>query len=247
MPYGLTRSISTSGFALRNSCRIGTTRCAAKLGGICTRSVRSRGALASRISSMACSSRSNARDTTGSRCWPAGVSTSECGRRSNSLTPIRFSSEMTWRESALCAMFSAPAAPVKLPYRATPSKARSAFSGSQRRSMRTLSTTPALASAAAVRSSGRTRPSCRPATAESSEPQAWRMRHRSGNAFFAVRLMPFSDETLVDGGAFTLLCSAVDEPCCTSRRAVPQQKAATSRQRGSCFQNTHERLGVLIA
>ena len=89
--------------------------CAAKLGGICTRSVRRRGVRASRISSMACSSRSNERETTGSRCSPAAVSTSECGRRSNSFTPIRFSSEITCRDSALCAMLSALAAPVKLP------------------------------------------------------------------------------------------------------------------------------------
>jgi len=46
---------------------------------------------------------------------------------------------MTWRESALCEMRRALAAPVKLACLATASKARSALSGSQRLSIRALS------------------------------------------------------------------------------------------------------------
>src|SRR6266850_2273270 len=45
--------------------------------------------------------------------------------------------EMTCRDSALCEISRALAAPVKLPCLATASKARKALSGSQRRSIRT--------------------------------------------------------------------------------------------------------------
>ena len=129
------RSMSTSVLARRKSRRIGTASCTAKLGGICTRSVRCVGAPSLRMSSSAYSSRSKDFTTAGSRCWPALVSVRACGRRSNSCTPVRRSSAMTWRDRALCEMSSALAAAVKLPCLATPSKARSAFSGSQRRSM----------------------------------------------------------------------------------------------------------------
>jgi len=52
---------------------------------------------------------------------------------------MSFSIEITWRDSALCEMRSALAAPVKLACLATASNARSALSGSQRRSIRLLS------------------------------------------------------------------------------------------------------------
>jgi hypothetical protein len=37
--------------------------------------------------------------------------------------------------------------------------------------------------------------------------QAWRIRHICCNAFFDVRLMPFSDDHFVDAGVFLLLWS----------------------------------------
>src|ERR1700726_942819 len=92
-------------------------------------------------------SRSNDFTTAGSRCWPALVRVSACGRRSKSCTPVRRSSAMTCRDKALCEINSALAAAVKLECLATPSKARNAFSGSQRRSMVVLpiaSRSPAL-------------------------------------------------------------------------------------------------------
>ena len=73
--------------------------------------------------------------TAGSRCWPAFVRTRACGRRSNNCAPINFSSAITWRDSALWEINKALAAAVKLLCLATPSNARSAFSGSQRRSI----------------------------------------------------------------------------------------------------------------
>src|SRR6266853_3841182 len=87
------------------------------------------------MSSSAYSSRSKDFTTAGSRCWPALVRVSACGRRSTSGTPVRRSSAMTCRDRALWEINKAFAAAVKLPCLATPSKARSAFSGSQRRSM----------------------------------------------------------------------------------------------------------------
>ena len=73
--------------------------------------------------------------TAGKRCCPALVSTRACGLRSKSWVPINFSSAITWRDKALCEINSALAAAVKLECLATPSKARNAFSGSQRRSI----------------------------------------------------------------------------------------------------------------
>ena len=134
-PYGLTRSISTSALLQRKSRRIGTASCTAKLGGICTRKVRRVGAPSLRMSSSAYSKRSNDFMMAGSRYWPALVRTKACGRRSKSCCPSSFSSAMTWRESALCEISKALAAAVKLPCLATPSKARNAFKGSQRRSI----------------------------------------------------------------------------------------------------------------
>ena len=81
------RSMSTSVLARRKSRRIGTASCTAKLGGICTRRVRCVGAPSLRMSSSAYSSRSKDFTTAGSRCWPALVSVSACGRRSKSCTP----------------------------------------------------------------------------------------------------------------------------------------------------------------
>ena len=104
--------------------------------------MRSFGAPALRISSREYSRRSKDLVTAGSRWLPAGVSSSWCGRRSKSCTPMRLSSAITWRESALCEVCKALAAAVKLPWRATASKARRAFNGSQRRSIRTLDMEP---------------------------------------------------------------------------------------------------------
>ena len=67
-----------------------------------------------RMSSSAYSRRSKDLVTAGSRCWPALVNTSECGRRSKSCTPISRSSAMTCRDSALWEISSAFAAAVKL-------------------------------------------------------------------------------------------------------------------------------------
>src|SRR3984957_3414247 len=134
-PEGLTRSISTSGAARRKSRRMGTARCTAKLGGICTRSVRSVAEPSLRMSSSAYSNRSKDFMTAGKRCCPALVSTRACGFRSNSWVPTSFSSAITWRDRALCEINSALAAAVKLECLATPSKARNAFNGSQRRSI----------------------------------------------------------------------------------------------------------------
>src|SRR6267154_1999895 len=101
---------------------------------MCTRSVRVPVAPSLRKSSSAYSRRSKDFMTAGSRCWPALVSTKECGRRSNNCTPTIFSSAITWRDNALCDISSALAAAVKLKCLATPSKARRAFNGSHRRS-----------------------------------------------------------------------------------------------------------------
>src|SRR5580658_9620582 len=117
---------------------MGTARWTAKLGGICTRSVRRAGVPSLRMSSRAYSKRSKDFMTAGSRCWPALVSTRACGRRSKSCTPTSFSSAITCLDSALCEINRAFAAAVKLECFATPSKARNAFSGSQRRSMGVL-------------------------------------------------------------------------------------------------------------
>jgi len=61
--------------------RIGTARCTAKLGGICTRSVLMLVAFSLRISSRAYSRRSNDFITAGSSSCPAFVKTNACGRR----------------------------------------------------------------------------------------------------------------------------------------------------------------------
>src|SRR6185312_9304224 len=87
------------------------------------------------MSSRAYSSRSKDFTTAGSRCCPAFVNDRAWGLRSNSCTPTRRSSAMTWRDNALWEISNAFAAAVKLPCFATPSKARNAFKGSQRRSM----------------------------------------------------------------------------------------------------------------
>src|SRR5579864_4294556 len=143
--------MSTSVLARRKSCRIGTASCAAKLGGICTRRVRCTGAPSLRMSSSAYSSLSKDLATAGSRCCPALVRVSACGLRSNSGTPVSRSSAITWRESALWEMSSALAAAVKLPCFATPSKARNALRGSQRRSIAFLSMTLMVAENRLVR------------------------------------------------------------------------------------------------
>src|ERR1700736_559147 len=126
---------------------MGTARCTANLGGICTRRVLKVVEPSLRMSSMAYSRRSKEFMTAGRRCCPALVSTSACGFRANSWVQISFSSAITWRDKALCEINSALAAAVKLECLATPSKARNAFSGSQRRSMVVLpitSRSPAL-------------------------------------------------------------------------------------------------------
>jgi hypothetical protein len=87
------------------------------------------------MSSSAYSNRSKDFMTAGRRCCPALVSTRACGLRSNNWVPISFSSAITWRDRALCEINKALAAAVKLECLATPSKARKAFSGSQRRSI----------------------------------------------------------------------------------------------------------------
>src|SRR5882724_2517777 len=145
--YTTATSISTSAAARRKSRSIGTARCTAKLGGICTRRVLKVVDPSLRISSRAYSRRSKDFMTAGRRCCPAFVSTSACGLRSNSWVPINFSRAITCRDKALCEINSALAAAVKLACLATPSKARNAFSGSQRRSMVVLpiaSRSPAL-------------------------------------------------------------------------------------------------------
>jgi hypothetical protein len=73
--------------------------------------------------------------TAGNRSCPAFVNTNACGRRSKSCAPINFSSAMTCLDKALWDISNALAAAVKLRCLATPSKARSAFNGSQRRSI----------------------------------------------------------------------------------------------------------------
>jgi hypothetical protein len=66
---------------------------------------------------------------------------------------------MTWRDSALWEMRSAFAAAVKLACFATASKARSALSGSQRRSIRPLSMIGLLEKSRVAQRSGARRPS----------------------------------------------------------------------------------------
>src|SRR5271170_946224 len=68
-------------------------------------------------------------------CRPASVSTNCCGRRSNKVTPRKFSRTMTWRLTALWATVRLLAAAVKLICCPAASKARSALSGSHLRSI----------------------------------------------------------------------------------------------------------------
>ena len=91
------------GFSERKSRRIGIARRWANEVGSATFSTRFGRPFSLMTSPSAWSMRSNDFDTTGRMWRPASVSTSCCGRRSNSVTPRKFSSTITCRLTALWA------------------------------------------------------------------------------------------------------------------------------------------------
>src|SRR5579872_37828 len=123
------------GCSARKSRRIGMARRWANVVGSATFSTRFGRPFSLMTSLSAWSMRSKDLVKTGRMCRPASVSTNCCGRRSNRVTPRKFSRTMTWRLTALCATVRLFAAAVKLRCWPAASKARSALSGSHLRSI----------------------------------------------------------------------------------------------------------------
>src|SRR5579872_1314426 len=123
------------GCSARKSRKIGIARRWAKVVGRATLSTRFGRPFSLITSLSAWSIRSKDFDTAGRMCRPASVRTNCCGRRSNSVTPRKFSRTMTWRLTALCATVRLLAAAVKLRCCPAASKARNALSGSHLRSI----------------------------------------------------------------------------------------------------------------